>query len=334
MERLIQRSFEALGPSGTISFAFQGGEPLLAGLDFFKAFVTQVRTSCPENVSVNYAIQTNGLLLTKEWSEFLKENHFLVGVSLDGWRENHDRFRRAKRPSAGWDTALHAARQLIQAGVPVNALCVVTKPVAEEPDRAYQTLKQLGFRFQQYIACLDPCEAARGQQPYSLKPDLYRKFLCRLFDLWYADWKRGDYVSVRLFEDYIHLLLRDGASTCSTCGQCGGYLLVEADGTVYPCDFFALDKWALGHIQDRSFAELATSKAAGRFLGLKEYRPKKCASCSWEALCNGGCKRDWEWQESEGSLQTKNYYCHSFETFFRHAFPRLCEIAEAERQAR
>ena len=117
----------------------------------------------------------------------------------------------------------------------------------------------------QFIACLDPIEGERGAQPWALTPEAYGKFLCGLFDVYYRDWVNGDYTSVRLFDDYIHMAMGMPAGTCATSGSCGAYFVVEGDGTVYPCDFYCLDEWEMGRIGEQSIPELANSEKARLF---------------------------------------------------------------------
>lgn len=216
-----------------------------------------------------------------------------MGLSLDGFPELHSAHRTDPEGKGSWNRALRGLELLKKRKVRVNALCVVTAQAARSPQRAYQNLKKLGFSYLQFIACLDPIGEERGGRPWSLSPEAYGSFLCRLFDLWYRDWESGAYTSVRLLEDQIHLLLGDGGSTCATCGRCGAYFVVEGDGSVYPCDFFALDEWRLGRLGEQSLTEMAEGETARRFLARGQNKPAECAACPWRVLCNGGCQNDW-----------------------------------------
>ena len=179
---------KALGAAeGYIAFLFQGGEPMLAGLDFYRAFVARVREAAPQGLAVRYAIQTNGLLLDREWCRFFRENHFLTGLSLDGNRACHDRFRRDRAGKGTYDRALRGAGLLERAGVEYNVLTVVTGHLARHTQAAFSALCRAGFRFQQYIPCLDPLGEERGGRDYSLSPEQYGEFLKTLFDLWYRE---------------------------------------------------------------------------------------------------------------------------------------------------
>lgn len=329
-ELLIREAYAAVAPGGTVSFTFQGGEPTMAGLDFFRTFVQTARRERPARTGICFSIQTNGTLLTDEWAAFLHDEGFLTGLSLDGFRDVHDMHRVDVSGRGTWGQVVRAKRLLERHRVEHNALCVVTGALARHPEQAYNSLKKLGFRFIQFIACLDPLGEPRGGRPWSLTPEAYGKFLCRVFDLWYADWLRGDFHSVRLFDDYVHILLGDGASTCAACGKCGSYFVVEGDGTVYPCDFFALDEWKMGRLGESSLSDLAGSAQARKFLAWGTEKPAACRECRYYSVCGGGCKNDWQ---DDGS-GPRNYYCSAFQTLFGYALPRMMNIARAELNAR
>lgn len=327
---LIIQAFEAIDPDGTVTFAFQGGEPTIAGLPFFRQFTAKVKECCPPGVTVHFSIQTNGTLLNADWAKFFQEERFLVGLSIDGFRDAHEAHRVDTRGYGTWKQVLAAKALLEKYQVDFNALCVVTRHCASHPEKAYKTLKQLGFRYIQFIACLDPIGHKRGSEPWSLTPDAYGRFLCRVFDLWYQDWLSGNYHSIRLFEDYVHILLGDGASACSTCGKCGSYLVIEGDGSGYPCDFFVLDHWKIGSLPQTTIAQMAAGTKAAEFLHWGTEKPEECGHCPYGRLCNGGCKNDWFTDETG----THNYFCSAFRTLLDYAFPRLRQIALAELTAR
>lgn len=330
VERLLADGYALSEPGGAVHFAFQGGEPTVAGLDFFKDFVARARALCPPRVHISFAIQTNGTLLDEDWAAFLKAEDFLVGLSVDGYSDLHDLYRVDARGRGTFGEVRKRLALLLRHGVRVNALCVVTAQCARRPEKAYNELKKLGVRYMQFIPCLDPMGEERGGQPFSLTPEAYGAFLCRLFDLWYADWAKGDYHSVRLFDDYVNLMLGEPNATCATCGRCGGYFVVEGDGSVYPCDFYAVDEWCMGRLGEVSLAGMADGEKARDFLLWGQQKPAECTACRWRALCNGGCKNDWIGPREA----PHNYYCSALQTFFAHAEPELARIAAAERQAR
>lgn len=324
-ETLIQRCFVEIEQGGFVSFAFQGGEPTLAGLDFFRFFTQTVRKYNQKRVTVQYAIQTNGLAITEEWAEFFSKDHFLVGISLDGTPDVHDALRPDAQGNGTWDKITQTIKLLRRCGVECNLLCVVTKRLAKKAERVYKSMKATGVRYLQFIPCLDPLDTPQGQQNYSLTPELYAQFLCAMFDAWYRDWKTSTYISIRLFEDYIHLLMGSPAGTCSTTGTCGAYMVVEGSGAVYPCDFFCLDAYKLGTVQNDTLQSLLTGKKMQTFITDGWQIPAECRQCRWIRLCRGGCKRD----RNATDTAQRSYYCKALQKFFAYAEPRLCEMVRA-----
>lgn len=185
----------------------------------------------------------------------------------------------------------------------------------------------MGADYIQFIPCLDPLEVPRGTCPYSLLPIDYGQFLCDLFDLWYGDWVRGNYHSIRLFDDYVRLMADQlvkpashqgcaSASTCATTGRCGGYYVIEADGSLYPCDFFTTDNWLLGNLHDCSLSALLSCKCQKQFLSCGSEKPMECRDCRWRRLCNGGCKNDWIFEPNGNKKSPTIIIVKLFATFF------------------
>ena len=315
---LIEKAVKAAGDS--VTFLFQGGEPTLAGLDFFRDFVSHVKKTVPPKLAVHYAIQTNGILLDQEWCRFFKENNFLAGLSLDGSRECHDRFRLDGNGKGTYDRVQQAARQLERAGVEYNVLTVVTGYLARHVQSAFSSLCRQGFRFQQYIPCLDPLEEERGGQGYSLSPARYEAFLKMLFDLWYRELEQGRYWSIRYFDNLLWMLEGHAPEQCSMRGCCGLQYLVEADGSVYPCDFYGLDEFRLGNIRDDAWEDLDRARESLGFIEASRRIPEKCGQCRWYPLCRNGCRRD---RVLEGEELGRSYYCEAYAGFFTYALPRL-----------
>ncbi len=297
----------------------------MRGLAFYRKFIELEQKYYKPGLQIEHSIQTNGTLITREWAEFFRENRFLVGVSMDGTRELHNVNRLDMKGRGTWDGIAAALKLLQKNRVEVNLLCVVTGQVARRGQAVYQSLKKLGGRYLQFIPCLDPMDEDRGQREYSLTPERYGQFLCTLFDQWYQDWEKGDYVSIRMFDDYVHLLAGQPAGTCATAGQCGRYFVVEGDGSVYPCDFFVLDELRMGQLGEQTLEELSRSPIAAKFCTEGRGTPADCAGCSWLRLCNGGCRRDWI------GLQ-RNYHCAAMKQFFTYAYPRLQGMARLEMQ--
>ena len=315
---LIEKAAEAA--EGSVTFLFQGGEPTLAGLEFYRDLTAYVRQTFPPGLAVQYAVQTNGMRLDEEWCRLFQEERFLVGLSLDGDRERHDRFRRDGAGKGTYDRVVRAARLLERAGVDYNVLTVVTGHLARHVQSVFSALCRGGFRFQQYIPCLDPLEEERGGQGWSLSPEAYEGFLKTLFDLWYRELEQGRYWSIRYFDNLMWMLEGHAPEQCSMLGHCGLQYLVEADGSVYPCDFYGLDQYRLGDVLHSSWEELDRAREALGFVEASRRIPEECARCQWYPLCRNGCRRDrLTGEEGLG----RNYYCRAYAGFFAYALPRL-----------
>lgn len=329
LENLVRGAFEAA--ESAVCFAFQGGEPMLAGLDFFRAFVRLEERYRRPGVFVERTIQTNGTHITPEWARFFREHGFLVGISVDGTRALHDAHRVDATGAGSFDAVRRGLAELQKAGVETNALCVVTSALARHGQQAYEGLKKLGFSYLQFIPCLDALGAPRGEMPYSLTPARYALFLRTVFDRYYRDWAAGCYVSVRQFDDYVHLLAGQRAGACAATGQCGQYFVVEADGSCYPCDFYVLPETRTGNVNETPLAQIAQSAAQRAFEDAGAARPAACGACEFAVPCGaGGCRRD----HVPAPDGTENYFCPAYRAFFAEAMPRLKEMAAAERRMR
>lgn len=294
-------------------------------LSFYEKLIELEQCYARPGIRIEHSIQTNGTLIDDKWASFFKANGFLVGLSIDGTQENHDTNRVYPQGHGTWKTVENSWKLLAAHKVETNAVCVITGPAARRGQAIYQNLKRLGCRYMQFIPCLDPMEKARGNEPYSLSPDRYGQFLKTVFDLWYRDWEQEDYVSVRMFDDFVHILAGRSPGTCSTNGTCGRYLVVEGDGSVYLCDFFVLDEWKMENLSDTPLSTLLASPLSEKFCAHGQGQPTACINCPWLRLCNGGCQRDWIGNDL-------NYHCQALRSFFEYAYPRLCQIATLERQ--
>ncbi len=325
LEVLIKKALECA--TAYCSFGFQGGEPTLRGLDFFRKVVAVQKRYNIHHTKVANAIQTNGLLIDDEWARFLHDNHFLVGLSLDGTKDVHDRHRVDADGNGTFNRVLRAAQKLTAYQVDFNLLTVVTNRTADAITKIYNFYRRSNLLYQQYIPCLDPLGEERGTSSYSLTPEKYGKFLKTLFDLWYRDVTAGRFIYIRYFENLLGILLGRRPESCGMDGRCMLQNVVEADGSVYPCDFYCLDQWRLGNIHTDSFEEMAKSEAARKFLAEGMSHRDSCRECPYAFLCRGGCRRD---REPLGSGD--NYFCRAYKEFFAYALPRLQEIARQLRR--
>ncbi len=308
-EAVIKAAF--LYGADDITFAFQGGEPLLRGLGFFRRFLELEKEYNKNGARVLNTVQTNGTLIDDSWADFFAENGILVGLSLDGFREAHNKFRKDKEGKGTWDGAVKAAVSLTEKNVFFNVLCVVTSAAAKHPELAFNTLKK--YKYIQFIPCLDPSDGKKT--PWSLSPRAYGEFLHAVFELY----RRDGGVSVRLFDNYISILKGEAPESCGLSGRCACYGLVEADGSVYPCDFYATDEYRLGNIEEQGFDTLFSSDIARDFT--KPDMTDECRSCGYKKLCGGGCRRE--------RVNNKTKYCESIKYFLDKDTDKLIALARS-----
>lgn len=319
-----------LRAEGAASYAFQGGEPTLRGLDFFEKVVAYEKQYNKQGIRVNNALQTNGYLIDENWCRFLKENHFLVGLSVDGTKETHDTYRHTKGGEPTFDRIAHAAELMDQYGVDYNILTVVNQKIAANISEIYHFYEEKGWRYQQYIACLDPLGEVHGENEYALKPEQYGTFLIELFNLWYEDWKKGKQPYIRQFENYIGVLLGYQPESCDQRGTCGIQNVVEADGSVYPCDFYMLDDYRLGNFNENQLEEINARRKEIGFVERSKKLTEECKICPYFGICRGGCQRNRDFDPSSGLY--RNYFCESYKQFFDACLPKMQEMAEALKQ--
>ena len=273
---------------GRAIFAWQGGEPLLAGLEFFrKALEVQRRYTPPGYVCMN-TIQTNGTLLDEEWCRFLKENQVLVGISIDGPASLHDvnRVDHSGRPSH--ERVVRGLRLLRRYGVEYNALVVVSQANVRHGGRVFRYLVDQGVTWTQFIPCTER-EDSGAVTEHSVSGPEYGAFMCEVFDAWYPD--HVGTVSVRMFENIAQRATGGPPELCVFSPTCGNAVVLEANGDVYACDHFVYPDYRLGNIMETPIGELVRREPCRRLARAKLNPPEKCATCPYQGLCYGGCPK-------------------------------------------
>lgn len=325
LEVLVQKAFNYAEYACT--FAFQGGEPMLVGLDFFEKLIELQKKYNTTNIKVNNVIQTNGMVVDEVWAKFLRANNFLVGLSLDGPKNIHDANRVDVKDKGSYRMVMDTVRLFEKYKVEYNILCVVNAYVARHAYKIYNFFKKNNFKYLQFIPCLDPLNEKPGGHGYSLTPERYTQFLKSLFDVWYDDIKKGNMVSIRTFDNYVSMFMGYRPEACGMVGECDCQFVVEADGGVYPCDFYVIDEWYLGNLKEKELQDLRDSDKAKQFVEMSRHVDPKCKNCKWFALCRGGCRRTREpFAEGEPII---NYYCESFIEFFEYAGTRMQQLARS-----
>ncbi len=324
LEKLIRQTIQASsGP--IVSFTWHGGEPTLAGLDFYQKAIELEKKYLPKNWQVWNNLQTNGILLNDHWVHFLKENRFDVGLSLDGNQWVHDANRLDLRQSGSYQRVLAAAKRLKAAGIEPDLLCTVNAATIKQPLEVYQALRELDTGWIQFIPIV--IRLKNGQMaPESIDASQYGTFLCTVFDEWvHHDLGRLD---VQLFAETARVLAHGKASLCWMSETCGRVLIVEEDGAVYSCDHFVDENHRIGNLFQNSLADLANSAAQLAFGNQKKQAlSAECRACPYLAYCHGGCLKD---RFAQSSTKEKNHYylCGGLKQFFGHALPILKQIMQ------
>ena len=267
-----------------ITFLFQGGEPLLAGYRFFEAFIDYTKNY---NKTIMFAIQTNGTRLTPKLCRLFKAHNFLVGISIDGFKENHNRFR-FLHGAGSFDAVMDGLNLLREFDIPFNVLTVLTSQLATKPDELYDFYKEEGFDFVQIIPCLSNFD---HDDPFACNPERFSAFYARFFERWFNDFQIGEYMSEGLIDDVVKLLSGIQPSRCGMLGQCQAQCIVESNGSVYPCDFYVLDEYVAGNVNTHQLNEIMNNHTMDNFLQKTTPLPTPCLTCPFKSVCNGNCKR-------------------------------------------
>ena len=289
MEALIEQSLEL--PVNQVNYCFQGGEPLCAGIDYFNKFISCVNEKNIYHKKIQYSIQTNGTLLDNQWIKFLKKNHFLVGISIDGFIKNHDYFRKDFNGKGTLKKILYNLRSLKNTNIDYNILTVLTKELSKKPEELYKFYKDNGFDFVQIIPCLPSLQQNELTDIFSLKPKDFSTFYKKFFDLWFDDFKKQKYMSVTLFDNILMMYKGNLPQQCGMLGKCYMQLVIEGNGNIYPCDFYVLDQYCCGNIVQDSLEEVIQNDIAKQFIHEERKKCTSCSNCEFVHMCHGNCKR-------------------------------------------
>ncbi len=291
-----------------ITFSFQGGEPTLVGLQYYVDFVKKVNELNTQKTPVTYSIQTNGTLIDKSWCQFFKDNHFMVGISLDGYKDTNI-YRVTKDNKESFDSVINAINLCKEFNLDFSVLCVVTKLVGKNIQQVYEFLKGIGVKSMQFIPYISPIKD-NGDE-FEMTKDEYEAYFGTIFDLYLRDKENRQDINIRDLNNYIRLAYGQKAEQCGMNGLCSRQFVVEANGDVYPCDFYCLDEYRLGNINNDGFSSLCYSKKAMEFIKESFVFPEECKTCEVLNECRcGGCKR----------LKMREKYCEVYKKKFKELF--------------
>lgn len=342
LETFIRQYFEGQNHKEVV-FSWQGGEPTLLGLDFFRKVVDLEKKYCPPHVRCENDLQTNGTMLDDDWCQFLHDENFLVGLSIDGPKNLHDAYRTDKSGQGSFDRIVRAAKLLKKHKVNFATLSCVNRETARHPLEVYRFLRdEIGSIRMQFIPIVEPVgfrqvaphrwdqrlmpllgapEARPGNpgsvvEEWSVDPDDWGDFLCRVFDEWYR--KDLGAVYVQYFDAAVETWMGHMSPLCTQQPLCGKGMALERDGSVYACDHFVYPEYRVGNITERPLEEMAYSEDQERFGRAKEgMLPEHCRRCEYQFTCFGECPKNRFIKTPDGELGL-NYLCSGWKKFFGH----------------
>lgn len=324
-DALIQQMFACCDNP---TFIWQGGEPTIMGLDFYRHAV-ELQQYYSKGRSFSNALQTHGLLLDEAWAEFLKRENFLVGVSMDGPQHVHDHYRVDRQGRGTFKNVFKKAKMLLEHQVPVNMLAAVTDYSAQYPEEIYHFFSDHGFFFMQFSpvverAAKNPTRAAT----FSVTAKQYGRFLTKLFRAWHKDFdvqKLQQKTSIRFFDALLHRYVGMTPDHCAMLQNCNVYLVVEHNGDLFSCDFLVAEETRLGNLHHRSLLQAFNSPEHMAFGQRKADYGEQCQQCPWLKLCYGGCIKD---RLQDPRDHGHNHFCQAYCYFFERTDARFKELAE------
>lgn len=313
LETTIDAFLSVCKPKSTI--CFQGGEPTLMGLDFFRHAATYIKQKNLRDKQISFALQTNGVLLDEEFCKFLSAENWLVGLSIDGDKSTHDRYRKNYGASGSFSRVYNGMSLLKKHKVDFNTLTVITRENVGDAKGLFNFMRTHGSGFMQFIPCYEIDDGGVAQ--FCASPQQFGTFLCDMFDLWYNGGRVETYV--RLFDELLISYVSLAACGCNQAPQCMAALVVEHTGEVYPCDFFVDPEWKLGDIETHPFADMLNSDKYHSFKYSKADPTSECRSCRFRCLCHGDCKKN----RTDSGL---SYFCESYKMLFKHCHEPMLRL--------
>ena len=336
LERYISQYIDAVQVP-VVTFCWHGGEPLLAGLEFFEKAVA-LQNKYRGNKQIENSLQTNGLLLTPEWCDFFRKNNFLIGISLDGPKDIHDAYRHDRGGHPTFDRVIRAVEMMAIHGVEYNTLSTINDRCAGQGKRVYEFMRSVS-RFMQFLPVVEMVEGANhlkvskraaivppgtsGAQvaPWSITPKAFGRFMCDIFDEWVI--RDVGERFVQLFDITLAQWCGVQPSLCSFCPTCGDGLVVEHNGDVYMCDHFVYPEYCLGNIGKAHLKDLQRNPALFRFgIEKRNSLPSDCRKCEYLFACRGECPKH-RFATTRRGESGLNTLCEGYKLFFSYTTPYM-----------
>ena len=350
----VVRDYIAANDVPEVMFNWHGGEPLVLGLDFYRKAM-EFQRKYADGKAVRNTLQTNGTLLTREWADFFRDNGFLIGISLDGPKDIHDKYRKDKGGQPTFDRVMRGLQLLRDRDVAFNTMSTVNKVSEGRGLEVYQFLKYIGSRYMQFMPVVEhvkyPSDASgkirKNARPFIVDPATegaqlagwsvsalgFGKFMCDIFDWWVRNDVGTCYVN--LFDATLANWCGIRPGTCAYDRTCGGNSVIEHNGDLYPCDHFVYPKYLLGNIRDKSIREMMESPQQARFgIDKRNTLPTKCFRCKYLHACNGECPKH-RFNRTETGDTGLNALCAGYYKFYDHVAPYMDRMRDllAQEQA-
>ena len=338
----VVREYIAANDVPEVTFNWHGGEPLVLGIDFYKKAI-EFEQKYAGGKMIHNTIQTNGTLLNREWTSLFRKHNFLVGISIDGPQDIHDRYRKDKGRNPTFDKVIRGIGLLYSAGVEFNTMSTVNKASEGRGLEVYQFLKSIGSHYMQFMPVLehvkypldkngkpvkgarpfivDPHESGAQIAPWSVSDVGFGKFMCDIFDYWVRN-DVGRYY-VNQFDATLANWYGVQPGTCVYAETCGGNSVIEHNGDLYPCDHFVYPKYLLGNITEKSISDMMKSDLQVKFgIDKRNSLPSKCRRCEWLFTCHGECPKH-RFNSTEAGETGLNALCTGYKMFYSHVAPYM-----------
>ena len=330
-----------------VTFNWHGGEPLVMGLDFYRKAVA-LEQKYASGKTIRNTLQTNGTLITQEWASFFRDNDFLIGISIDGPQDIHDKYRKDKGGAPTFDKVMRGLNILYRTGVSYNTMTTVNKSGEGRGLEVYNFLKGIGSHYMQFMPVVEHVKypagkngkPVKGARPYIVSPSAegaviarwsvdalaFGRFLTDIFDSWVLN-DVGRYF-VNIFDAALARWCGEMPGTCAYAETCGGNSIIEHNGDVYSCDHFVYPEYMLGNVLDGDLREMMTSAAQTKFgIGKRNALPVKCIRCDWRFACSGECPKH-RFNRTESGETGLNALCEGYRMFYSHVAPYMEKMKE------
>lgn len=320
LERLVDTYLFYSYPAAT--FAFQGGEPTLAGLPFFEKLVAFQKRYGRDGQAVSNALQTNGVLIDKDWCQLFREYRFLIGLSMDGPEDVNDLYRFNKAGHGTWKKVMAGMEAMQKEKVDFNILCVLSQSNVHKPREIYKWFRSQGIEYMQFIP-LAEFNPDGTPMEFTISAEEYGRFMCEVFELWWPERRK---VRVRFFDNLAESMAGMKPGSCTMHETCDSYVVVEYNGDIYPCDFFVEREWKLGNITIDSWGEVSRRLKRYSFASKKTLAHPECQVCQYQSICHGGCPKSRHGPHK--NFEDLDYFCGAYKMIFDKAVGPLRKEVE------